>query len=77
MCRRVTRRTRRFTSTAVGFAPNAMITHEEARQIAHALPEAVEQDHHGRPRKGTAPKRLVAQRAEASSAGRSRRQTSS
>lgn len=26
-----------------------MVTHEEARRIALALPEAVEQDHHGRP----------------------------
>lgn len=26
-----------------------MVTREEARQLALALPEAVEQDHHGRP----------------------------
>lgn len=26
-----------------------MVTHEEARRIALSLPEAVEQDHHGRP----------------------------
>jgi hypothetical protein len=124
----------------------AMITHEEAREIALALPEVVERDHHGRPSfrvagrifatlwdaehtnvmldedgirsaieahpgtcaevwwgrrlsavrvdlrrvgrrqlaelyadawEGKAPRRLVAQRTDASSAGRSRRQTSS
>ena len=26
-----------------------MVSHEEARRLALALPEAVEQDHHGRP----------------------------